>query len=126
MLCEPIWRWFVEAAQIAGLLPEDVEIAAEWAPPKFESVNPLQDAQADALEVRHGFSTLFQQIARRGYDPRRTLEEAAEVAAMLDTLGLVFDSDPRRVSKQGQAQQPGSGGAGGNDQGDGASPAATE
>lgn len=105
MLCEPIWRWFISAAQTAGLLPETADIPAEWQPPRFESVNPLQDAQADALEVRHGFSTLAQQIARRGYDPEAVLQEAARMAARLDELGLVFDSDPRRVTKTGQAQQ---------------------
>ncbi|MFT3972076.1 MAG: hypothetical protein QM699_01020 [Amaricoccus sp.] len=55
MFCEPIWRWFIERAQSQGLLPDGVEILAEWGPPKFESVNPLQDAQADILEVRAGF-----------------------------------------------------------------------
>ncbi|MDO5704271.1 MAG: phage portal protein [Paracoccus sp. (in: a-proteobacteria)] len=103
MFCEPIWRWFIERAQSQGLLP-DGEIVAEWGPPKFESVNPLQDAQADLLEVRAGFSTLPQQIARRGYDPAEILTEWAEFAAKADAAGLVFDSDPRKVSKGGNVQ----------------------
>jgi lambda family phage portal protein len=104
MICEPIWAWFVDMAQTAGLLPSDVAIPAEWAPPRFESVNPLQDAQADLLEVRAGFSTLPQQIARRGYDPDEVIGEWGETAGKLDALGLVLDSDPRRVGKAGQAQ----------------------
>ncbi len=104
MFCEPIWRWFVDAAVMAGLLPEGMEIAAEWGPPKFESVNPLQDAQADLLEVRAGFSTLPQQIARRGYDPDEVLAEWAGFAQKSDAAGLVFDSDPRRVTKGGLVQ----------------------
>lgn len=104
MFCDRIWSWFVESAQLAGLLPE-VEIRAEWAPPKFESVNPLQDVQADQLEVRAGFSTWRQQVARRGYDPAKVLAEHAATAGELDRLGLVFDTDPRRVSRAGQAQQ---------------------
>lgn len=104
MFCAPIWRWFVDAAVMAGLLPEGVEIPAEWGPPKFESVNPLQDAQADLLEVRAGFSTLPQQIARRGYDPDEVLAEWAGFATKSDAAGLVFDSDPRKVTKGGLVQ----------------------
>lgn len=103
MFCEPIWRWFVLAAQTQGLLP-DGEIPAEWGPPKFESVNPLQDVQADLLEVRAGFSTLPQQIARRGYDPAEIIAEWADFAKKADAAGLVFDSDPRKVSKAGLVQ----------------------
>jgi lambda family phage portal protein len=104
MLCERIWGWFVEYAQDAGQLPRDVEILAEWAPPRFESVNPLQDAQADQLEVRSGFATIPQQIARRGYDPDEILAEAKAFADKLDAAGLVFDSDPRKVTKAGLVQ----------------------
>lgn len=104
MFCAPIWRWFVDAAVMAGLLPEGTEIPTEWGPPKFESVNPLQDAQADLLEVRAGFSTLPQQIARRGYDPDEVLAEWAGFAAKSDAAGLVFDSDPRKVTKGGLVQ----------------------
>ncbi|WP_299131248.1 phage portal protein [uncultured Amaricoccus sp.] len=104
MFCDPVWDWFVALAQTGGQLPSGVAIPAEWAPPRFESVNPLQDAQADLLEVRAGFSTLKQQIARRGYDPNATLVEWAETAAAIDALGLVLDSDPRKVTKAGLVQ----------------------
>lgn len=104
MFCAPIWRWFIDAAVMAGLLPENIDIPVEWGPPKFESVNPLQDAQADLLEVRAGFSTLPQQIARRGYDPDEVIAEWAGFAAKSDAAGLVFDSDPRKVTKGGLVQ----------------------
>jgi lambda family phage portal protein len=104
MFCEPIWRWFVEAAQLAGLLPLDAVIPAEWAPPRFEMVNPLQDVQADLLETRAGFASPQQMIAKRGYDPAAVIEEWAAHAEATDALGLIFDSDPRKVSKGGNVQ----------------------
>lgn len=104
MFCERIWGWFIEYAQDAGLLPRGVEIYAEWGPTRFESVNPLQDAQADLLEVRSGFATIPQQIARRGYDPDELLKEAADFNAKMDELGLVYDADPRKVTKAGLVQ----------------------
>jgi len=104
MFCEPIWRWFIEAAQLAGLLPLDAVIPAEWAPPRFEMVNPLQDVQADLLETRAGFASPQQMIAKRGYDPAAVIEEWAAHAEATDALGLIFDSDPRKVSKGGNTQ----------------------
>ncbi|WP_347268140.1 phage portal protein [Paracoccus sp. (in: a-proteobacteria)] len=104
MFCERIWGWFVAYAQDAGLLPREVEIIAQWGTPRFESVNPLQDAQADLLEVRAGFSTVEQQIARRGYDPDELIAETAGFNKKADAAGLVFDSDPRKVTKAGLVQ----------------------
>jgi lambda family phage portal protein len=103
MFCQPIWEWFVKMAQTNGDLPIGREIAVEWAPPRLESVNPLQDAQADLLETRSGFATPQQQIAKRGYDPDKVIEEWAEFVAKVDGKSLIFDSDPRKVTKVGQA-----------------------
>lgn len=103
MFCDRIWRWFCEAAFLEGLIPrEDIEV--EWDPPRFESVNPMQDAQADLLEVRAGFMSPQQAISKRGYDPVRVVEEYAEHLKLLDQHGVVSDADPRKMSKAGQSQ----------------------
>lgn len=110
MFCQPIWDWFILACRAAGKIPvSDAPVAVEWAPPRFESVNPKQDAEADLLEVRAGFATLQQKIAARGYDPEDVIEEWKAMAELVDASKLVFDSDPRRTSKGGQPVQ-GSGG----------------
>lgn len=104
MFCDPVWAWFIEACQLAGQIPVDAVVPAEWAPPRFEMINPLQDVQADLLETRAGFASPQQMIAKRGYDPRGVIEEWAAHAAETDALGLIFDSDPRKVSKGGNVQ----------------------
>jgi capsid protein len=124
MLCERIWGWFIDAAYTAGLIETD-DVPAEWAPPRFESVNPWQDAQTDLLEVRAGFASTPQMIAKRGYDPLAVLEEQAAFVKETDRLELVFDSDPRKITKGGLAQasdplEPG-GGPGNPSQGGGSS-----
>ncbi|WIY52453.1 phage portal protein [Devosia sp. YIM 151766] len=103
MLCERIWDWFIDAAYTAGLI-SSADVPAEWAPPRFESVNPLQDAQTDLLEVRAGFASTPQMIGKRGYDPLEVLGEQAQFVEEADRLGLVFDSDPRKVTNAGLAQ----------------------
>lgn len=101
--CQPIWDWCFEAAYLAGMIDRP-DIPVEWAPPSFPAVNPLQDAQADLLEVRAGFASLPQKISQRGYDPREVAAEQAQYLQETDDLGLVYDSDPRRVAKSGAAQ----------------------
>lgn len=103
MLCQRIWDWFIDAASTAGMIEAET-VPVEWAPPRFESVNPWQDAQTDLLEVRAGFTSLHQMIAKRGYDLREVLEEQRDALAMGDDLGLVMDSDPRKTSRAGLTQ----------------------
>jgi lambda family phage portal protein len=102
-LCQPLWIWFCEAAWAAGKLPRP-DIAVEWSPPRFEAVDPLKDATADLLAMRSGTMTLAQAIARQGHNPDAVLAEIAAMNTKIDTLGLVLDSDPRRVTKTGVMQ----------------------
>lgn len=104
MVCERVWDWFCEAAYLEGYISVR-RVPAAWDPPRFDSVNPYQDAQADLLEVRAGFASLPQMISKRGYSPEEVAEEQAAYLALTDSLGLVHDSDPAKVSKAGQAQQ---------------------
>jgi lambda family phage portal protein len=103
MFCQPVWDWFTEQAWAAGRLPQP-RIAVAWSPPRFEAVDPLKDAMADMLAMRSGTMTLAQAIARQGHNPDAVLAEIAAMNAKLDALGLVLDSDPRKVTKTGVLQ----------------------
>jgi capsid protein len=63
-----------------------------------------KDAMANLLSIRSGTMTLAEVIARQGRNPDAVLAEIAATNAKLDALGLVLDSDPRRVTKTGSAQ----------------------
>ena len=104
MFCAPVWRWFTEAAWAAGQIPTP-DIPVEWSPPKFEAVDPQKDAMANLLAIRSGTMTLAEVIAQQGRNPDQVLAEIATTNAKLDALGLVLDSDPRRVTKTGIAQR---------------------
>ncbi|MGI6246653.1 MAG: phage portal protein [Pseudochelatococcus sp.] len=103
MFCAPVWRWFTEAAWASGQIPSPT-VPVEWSPPKFEAVDPQKDAMANLLSIRSGTMTLAEVIARQGRNPDAVLAEIAATNAKLDALGLVLDSDPRRVTKTGSAQ----------------------
>lgn len=101
--CQPVWGWFAEAAWAAGLVPTP-DIAVEWAPARFDAVDPLKDAQADLLMLRMGTMTLPQAIARQGWNPDAVLAEIAATNVKLDALGLKLDGDPRAMTKTGTIQ----------------------
>ncbi len=106
MFCQRVWDWFIDAAWAEGLISAR-SVPVEWAPPRFESVNPWQDAQTDLLEVRAGFSTLPQAIAKRGYDPAAQVAEIAAFQKLVDGAELILDSDPRKITKAGGLQATG-------------------
>lgn len=105
LLCGGVWRWFDEAARVAGLWREPVR--ADWTPPPMPLIDPPQEALAYSRSIRNGFMTLPEVLRERGFDPGAHMREYAESNALLDTLGIKLDSDPRATSASGQTQSPG-------------------
>lgn len=103
---ERIAGWFLQAAKEAGLVPVDLQVEWEWEPPEFAEINRLDEARADLIEMRMGKRSPQEVIGKTGRNPKKVLEEFNEWFTAVDATaaGLVFDSDPRRVSAQGQAQ----------------------
>ena len=93
--CMPIWRWFIEAAFTAGLIPT-ADVGVKWVPPRREPIDPLKDAQADQIAMRTMSKHLGQVLAENGVDMEAHLEEVAEINALMDRLGIASDADPRR------------------------------
>jgi lambda family phage portal protein len=104
MLLQPLWDWFCEAAYLAGKI-QTPTVEAEWSPPRFYSADPLKDVKARVLEVRAGFRSLPSAIAETGENPEDVIDEIEAFNKKLDDKGLIFDSDPRRISQAGQTQQ---------------------
>lgn len=105
--CDPVKDAFVQAAQVAGLLPPRAgPWPVEWGPPRFEMVDPYKDAMALRVMMRLGLKTWGQAAAEEGWDPRRQVAELAEWNDEFDRLGLILDADPRRTAGTGGAQDP--------------------
>lgn len=110
LLCRGVWRWFDEAARVAGLWKEPV--GADWTPPPMPMIEPAQEGLAYSRLIRNGIMTLPEVIRERGWDPDAHLQEYAESNAQLDTLGIKLDSDPRATSAAGLTQERGGLGGG--------------
>ena len=104
-LLNPIWRWFVQSASTSGIRMEG--IVAQWTPPRRELIDPSKEVNATIDAVRGGMMSLSEAIRENGYDPEEVMLEMQQDNERLDALGLVVDSDPRKITGAGQVQSDG-------------------
>ena len=104
-LLNPIWRWFVQSSSTSGIRMEG--IIAQWTPPRRELIDPSKEVNATIDAVRGGMMTLSEAIRENGYDPEEVMLEMQQDNERLDDLGLVVDSDPRKITGAGQVQSEG-------------------
>lgn len=110
MALQPIWDWWCEAAFIAGAIP-DRDVPVIWTPPKFDYVNPSDDADTELTEIRAGTRSYQDVIRSHGEDPDEVLDEIEAWNKECDRRGIVLDSDPRTTSGKGVTQKDKPGGA---------------
>jgi lambda family phage portal protein len=102
--CDPVWQWVGQAAAIANTPGLRTQPTAEWTAPPMPMIEPDKEGLAYQRNIRSGIMTLSEAIRERGYDPDDMLGELAADFKKLDGLGLVLDSDPRKMTQAGQAQ----------------------
>jgi len=98
-LCDRIGQWFLDAAAIEIGRRWPAEII--WSEPRREMINPGQEVPATTRLIRSGLSSRSEEQRNRGFDPADLEAEIAEDNRRADDLGLIFDSDPRRVTNTG-------------------------
>lgn len=96
-LCEPVMRWWREAAEIADLLtpglPDPDRLRWEWIPPRREMLDPRTEVMAEIEAVRAGFKSLSQVVSSLGTDPERVLATLADDLEKARKLGLKLSVD---------------------------------
>jgi len=109
--CRPVVNRWLDVVFVAGVphLPgyvgtNAITPAIEWRPQGWTWVDPLRRHHGGAPGVRSGFKSRSAVIAEQGYDRESWIRQIAEDNASPTTLGLVFDSDPRRTEKSGALQ----------------------
>lgn len=101
-LCNPAANWFLEALSFTGVRTEDAY--AEWTAPRREMIDPVKEGNAMLTQVRAGFMSLPEAIRQLGFDPTLMFEEIKKSNEQLDAMGIILDSDPRKMQKAGKAQ----------------------
>jgi lambda family phage portal protein len=101
-LCQPVWRWFMEACMAVREIREPVP--ARWTPPPRELTDPPREIPALGRAVRNGLLSQRKALEERGYDPDDYLDELQAWNKELDDRGIVLDTDPRKTSTTGLTQ----------------------
>ena len=114
LFCMPVWRRFIYTLILQGKIPQSVATddrvglhTVQWTAPRFESVDPVKDAEAVLKDVRMGRKTWFEAVLENGYDPTTQLEQIALFNKLVDKFEIILDSDPRRTTLRGQEQTAG-------------------
>jgi len=101
--CEPVLRRWSELARAVGVLPNDADTEVRrWVAPEIEMLDRRAEVLTDLLRVRAGFASRSEIIGRTGWRAEDVDAEIAQDNRRADALGLVFDSDARRRTQQGQ------------------------
>ena len=104
LFCEPVVRRWAELARAVGVLPVDADATVRrWVAPEIEMLDRRAEVLTDLLRVRAGFASRSEIIGRTGWRAEDVDLEIASDNVRADSLGLTFDSDPRKTTQQGQA-----------------------
>lgn len=105
-LVRPIWERVVTFAVLSGdVLLADLEDAlpAEFYPPAQPWVDPMKDAEAEALLVEKGFKSRRQVVAERGFNIEDLDAEIAADRQRESALDLTFSGAEQKESKVAHA-----------------------
>lgn len=103
-LLEPVARWTLDSAALIGAPVAGAKMM--WTAPQREMINPSEETRAAILAIRGGLSSRSHEQRKLGFDPADIDAEIAADNKRADKLGLVLDSDPRKVSAAGLTQPP--------------------
>jgi lambda family phage portal protein len=110
MFCMPVRRRVIDTLVLLGKVPAkavtDPKInlyGTQWTAPRFESVDPVKDAEAALKDIRIGRVTWFEAVVANGFDPNAQIEQ---IASVQQADGQVRDH-PRLRSAQHDSSRPG-------------------
>ena len=102
-MLQPIGQWMLEAWRLESPR-RAVPVRLDWVPPNRMMVDPNRELSALRDKVRSGFASRSSVIRELGDDPERVLADQRADAEASDGAGLIFDTDPRKVSLSGVRQ----------------------
>lgn len=108
-LYRPVWNRAAALLAATGRRNIDQPFEAIWTPPRRRWVDPQKEVAAYRDGIRSGLMTQRAAIAEQGEDPDEQIEEIAATNTELDELGIILDSDPRKMSRGGGATTTGDG-----------------
>jgi lambda family phage portal protein len=101
-MLDPLENWIQQAVILATSSTEPFKLA--WTPPRREMIDPDTELKAANTAIRTGLSSRSEEIRSLGREPAAVDQEIADDNKRADGLGLVLDSDPRKITANGMNQ----------------------
>jgi capsid protein len=101
-MLDPLQNWIQQAVTLATGSSEPFTLG--WTPPRREMIDPDKELKSANTAIRTGLSSRSEELRRLGLDPVEIDEEIAADNKRADALGLVLDSDPRKITANGMVQ----------------------
>ena len=114
--CRPIIIAWLETAILLGKI-KSISIAdymknkrkywrgINWQGQPWAWIDPFKDIMGEIADERAGHSSRSMNVAARGLDIENLDNEISDDNIRADKLGLIFDTDPRKVTKTGLFQK---------------------
>lgn len=96
---QPVWGWFIEAAELRGLNTKGVY--AGWTPPRREMIDVAKEAKGYKELIRMGLISMQDAIGEQGYQLEEVIADIVAWNKTLDEHGIILDSDPRQGKGSG-------------------------
>lgn len=81
------------------------KFSAMHTPPRREMIDPQSETAAIVNSIRAGISTLTEELLALGKDPIEHLNQYKKDKELIESLGLILDSDASKTMKAGITQQ---------------------
>lgn len=104
-MLRPIWLAFVSTSKMARLVPDSASDAVRWVPPSWPYIHPVQDIEAQVLEVRAGFRSRLDVIHARGLDPKEVNTELVQDRDWARENDLVLSTDVASPAESAEAKR---------------------
>lgn len=105
MMCNRIWGWFDEYAQIMGYDTGNVE--TKWVPPRREMMDPTKEGNALKNQIRAGLTSYTRGLTELGLDADEIMQEIKQDQDKIKTLGITIEADARLPASGGGGRPAG-------------------
>ncbi|MEY2689931.1 MAG: Phage capsid and scaffold [Pseudomonadota bacterium] len=102
----PVWRSFINAGVLSGKWRR-ADYACDHSMPKWDYVNPQQDANSELTLIGTGLLTISESLRRRGYKPEAVFAELKSDFDKLEELGVLKVLLALQGKKDPNAEQAG-------------------
>lgn len=99
-LCDQVFDWFVEAAKIAGKIPDGATVSVSWTAPRREMLDPVKETKAMVEGLRAKTKTWSEAVRENGDNPEEVMEELKKELDLFKKAGLMPESMPEFDSER--------------------------